>query len=99
MEFLVNIARAQISFQILNPINATDFRGVVLMITRLLMTIGIPLAAIFIIFTGFKYVAARGDPKAIEEAHKMLLWTLIGTAVIVGAYAIATAVVNFANNL
>jgi len=99
MGFLVNIAKAQIRFQILNPITATDFKGVVLTIARLLMTIGIPLAAIFIIFTGFKFVAARGDPKQLQEAKSMLLWTLIGTAVIVGAYAIATAVVNFANNL
>lgn len=99
MGFWLKIAKAQIQFQVENPINAKEFSGVVLAFAKLLVQIGIPLATIFIVFAGFKFVSSRGDPKGIEEAKKMLFWTLVGVAVIVGAYAIATAVVNFAKQL
>lgn len=99
MGFWVKIAQAQINFQIDNPIKANNFSEVVLAFARLLVTIGIPLAAIFIVFAGFKFVSSRGDEKGITEAKKMLFWTLVGAAVIIGAYAIATAVVNFAKEL
>lgn len=99
MGFWVKIAEAGTTFRVENPINAGSFSEVVLAFARLLVQIGIPLATIFIVFAGFKFVSARGDPKAIEEAKKMLFWTLVGAAVIIGAYAIATAVVNFAKEL
>ena len=99
MELWIKTAIAQINYTIDNPIRANDFKEVVLAFARLLVQIGIPLATIFIVFAGFKFVTARGDPKGIEEAKKMLFWTLVGAAVIIGAYAIATAVVNFAKEL
>lgn len=96
-QFLLNIANAQLKID--NPISSNSFADVVLKFAQLLISIGIPLATIFIIWTGFKFVSARGDPNGIKEAKTMLWWTLVGTAIIVGAYAIATAVVNFAKQL
>ena len=99
MGFWIKIAKAQIQFQVDNPIKATNFSQVVLAFAKLLVQIGIPLVTIFIVFAGFKFVAARGKPEELKSARQMLFWTLVGAAVIIGAYAIATAVVNFAQQL
>lgn len=44
------------------------------------------------IYSGFLYVTAGGDKTKITKAHNMLLYTAIGTALLLGAWAIATAV-------
>jgi len=46
--------------------------------------IGIIIAVIFIIWGGIKYMTARGDPKAAEEARTAILNGIIGAAVVLG---------------
>lgn len=64
-----------------------------------------PLAVVIAIFAivvvGFNFViaAAKGDPNGLKEARKNLLWVLIGTAIVVGAYALATAAQTFFSNV
>lgn len=84
-----------------NPILATDFATLIQSIATAVIKIGAPLAVLALIFAGFKFITGSlgGDAKAISEAKKIFWWTLIGAAVIVGAWAIATAVVNFAKTI
>ena len=84
-----------------NPILATNFSDLILSIANAIIEIGVPLAVVALIYAGFKFVysAASDDPSGIKEAKKLFFWTLIGTAVIVGASALAIAAVNFAKNL
>jgi|SRR3989344_5621559 len=86
-------------FVLTNPIKADSFDKVVLGFAKLLAQVGLPIAAIFIVWSGFLFITARGDDKKLTEAKNTFYWTILGTAVIVGAYAIATAVVNFAKQL
>jgi hypothetical protein len=51
--------------------------------------IGIPVAALAIVFCGFLFVSARGKPEELKKAKDALLYTLIGTAVLFGSWAIA----------
>lgn len=84
-----------------NPIQAKDFSTLITSIAKAIIEIGVPLAVVALIYAGFKFVysAATDDPNGIKEAKKLFFWTLIGTAVIVGASALAIAAVNFAKNL
>ena len=85
--------------QLKNPINAGSFAQVVQAFAQLLTKIGIPIAAVFIIWSGFLFVSARGNEDQLKKAKSTFYYTMIGTALLVGAYAIATAIVNFAQNL
>lgn len=98
---LGGIARADDSswFTLNNPIQAESFAEVVRNIAKLMTQIGLPIAALFLVWSGFLFVSARGDATKLETAKSTFYWTVIGTALIVGAYAIATAVVNFAQKL
>jgi len=96
----VSVARAAISETGLqNPIQADTFQDLVNLIAGIVMKIGGVLAVIFIIWSGFLFVTARGNEKQLEEAKTTFKWTIIGAFVLFGAYMIATAVVNLVQNL
>jgi len=48
----------------------------------------IPLLVLAIIFSGFKLVIAQGNKTNLEKAKKSLLYTLIGTGIVLGARVI-----------
>lgn len=87
--------------QICNPIKANNFLDLILNITNALIPIATVCAVVAIIFSGFKFITASvsGKEEEIKNAKKMLTWSLIGTAIIVGAYALAKVVVDFATKL
>jgi hypothetical protein len=45
-------------------------------------------APLFLIWAGLKIMLAKGSPEGVKDARKMLLSTVVGIAVTVGAYVI-----------
>lgn len=75
-----------------NPLGTiTSFGDLINKIADIVMAIGIPVAAVFIIYAGFLFVTARGSEEQIKKAKTTLYWAIIGTALVVGAKVIATA--------
>ena len=85
--------------QLKNPIQAGTFGQVVEKFAELLTKIGIPIATVFLIYAGLLFVTARGNDEQLKKAKETFKWTIVGTAILVGAYAIASAVVDFAGKL
>ncbi len=56
-----------------------------------------PVIVFFVIYAGFQYVTARGNPEKIQSASKALLYAIIGAVIIIGAIAITTIVGNTVN--
>ena len=54
--------------------------------------LGIPVAVLFIIYSGFLFVTAQGNPAKLAAARKALLAAIIGTAILLAAWVIATAI-------
>jgi hypothetical protein len=63
-------------------------------ITNIVLPVGGVLAILAFIFSGFLYVTAQGNEEKIKQAHRALLYTAIGTAVLLGATIIAAVVGN-----
>lgn len=100
--FVIVLASFNVSaIGIENPISANSFQALIERLADAILKIAIPLAVVAIIFVGFKFVlaSASGNAKGLEEARKMFLWLVAGTALIVGSSALAKAVVNFAKDL
>jgi len=77
---------------ICNPIagNGVDsIPALIKMILTGMLQIGIPIVALAIIYCGFLFVFARGNSEKITHAKDALLYTLIGAAILLGAWAIA----------
>ncbi len=89
-----SIAFAQINDgKIHNPLGSTTTLSQVLgiVISSVQVIAGV-LSVVFIIIAGLKFVLANGDPAKIKTAKSMLLYVVIGIAIIFGAQAIAIVV-------
>jgi hypothetical protein len=53
------------------------------------LRIGMPIVALAIVYCGFLFVAARGNQEKLTKAKDALLYTVIGAAILLGAWAIA----------
>lgn len=89
------------SIKLVNPLgNNTTVKtlpDLVQQILKIVLTVGTPLVAIAIIYTGFQFVAAQGNPEALTKAKKSFLMVIIGAAILLGAYVIAEAIVGTIN--
>ena len=95
---VVLVSHAQ-AVQLENPLRFTSFAAIIQEIAKIATMIGLPVAVLFIVYSGFLYVTAQGNEKKVQNAHKTFLWSVVGTALIVGAYVIATAINQFAQSL
>jgi hypothetical protein len=92
----------QVAFaQLRNPMEGSgidSIPGFFLSILDILLVFAIPFVVFFIIYAGFLYVTARGNPGTIEQAHKALLYAIIGGLLIFGARAILAIITNTVNS-
>ena len=63
------------------------------------LKLGIPVVALAIIYSGFLFVAARGNSEKLTKAKDTLLYTVIGAAILLGAWAIAQMISATINGL
>lgn len=78
-----------------NPLSGIDsLAGFVKSILDIVVMIGIPVITLAIIYAGFLFVKAKGDPKELETAKSTLLYTVIGAAIILGSWVLALAICN-----
>ena len=75
-----------------NPIKTGDLLSLINLLIDGLMKVGLVAAACFIIYSGFLFVSARGEPGQITKAKENFFWTIIGTAVILGAKVIVAII-------
>ena len=81
--------------KICNPIAPLDtFGGLVHKLLEGAIKVGLPVVALAIIYCGFLFVRARGNPEQITKAKEALLYTLIGAAILLGSLAISELISN-----
>jgi len=72
-----------------NPIGADTINELIKTILEGVIKIGIPIIALAIIYCGFLFVKALGKPEELKKAKDALLYTVIGSAILLGAWTIA----------
>jgi hypothetical protein len=76
--------------KICNPIpRVTSLNSLIKTVLEGALKIGMPFIALAIIYSGFLFVAARGNPESLSKAKTTLMYTLIGAAILLGSWAIA----------
>lgn len=78
-----------ISGKLCNPIKQDTITGFLQNLLENVLEIGIPIIVLAVIYCGFLFVAARGNPEELTKAKSALLYTLIGAAILLGAWALA----------
>ena len=86
--------------QIVNPLGGSTTLDVLIRnVLNNALKVGIPLIALAIIYCGFLFVSARGNPEEITKAREALIYTLIGAAILLGSYALALLIRNTVTSL
>ena len=72
-----------------NPLRVNSIAEFISALLRAVIAIGIPIAILFIVLAGFKFIAAQGSPDKLSEARTNFLYVVIGIAIFIGASALA----------
>ena len=76
-----------------NPLGAgTSLNALLADILQFVVRIGSIVVILMLVYVGFLFVVARGNPGEISKARNALLWTIIGALVLLGAEAIAQGI-------
>lgn len=83
-------------FQVKNPIGSgtTDMRAVLDKILNSIVTLLTPVLVLMLVYSGYLFVAGRGNTEKLTDAKKVLTYTLIGTVIVVAASGIAHVIEN-----
>lgn len=75
-------------------LGSEDVRNTVARIIRVAMGLLGIVAVVIILIGGFKWMTAGGNEEAVGEAKKWIFAGVIGLAIILSAYALATFIIN-----
>lgn len=88
------------SFSMLNPLApGTTFCTLIKDILSLLVTIGTPVAALFLVLAGANFVLARGSTDKLNKAKENLKWTIVGIGLFLGAWFFSLIIANTLDQL
>ncbi len=77
-----------------NPLKAHSIKEFLNDILTYVVKIGTVFIILMIVFVGFKFVAAQGNSGELEKVRTMLLWTVVGALVILGAHVISDMITS-----
>lgn len=84
---------------ITNPLKVDSIKDLIFEVVKVATTIGFYVAVFFIIYSGFLFVTARGNEKKVGDAKNAIIWTVIGTAILLGARVIADVIQGTLNQI
>ncbi len=81
------------SVTLINPLKGgATLESFLSSILDFVIRIGAIIVVLMLVFVGFKFVMAQGKDSELVEARKMLLWTIVGALILLGAKAIQVAI-------
>lgn len=83
-----------VAIKIPNPLKAESFKELIDNIIDFLVKIGFPLALAVIIYAGIMFMASGGNEEKVTRAKKILLWAVIGYAIILMSKGIISVILN-----
>lgn len=58
------------------------------------VNVGTVAVVLAFIYTGFQFVAARGNPDSLKKAKTSFLWTVVGALILLGAHVLVAVIKN-----
>lgn len=78
---------------LVNPLGTISVQEFLLKILSIVTDIIGPIIVVFmLVYVGFLFVTAQGIPAKISAAREMLLWTVVGALILLGAKVIALGI-------
>lgn len=97
--FEIASADATVNYGIGNPVRFDTIPQLINAILEIVYKIGLPVVVLYFLYAGWLYVSARGNPAKIKTAHEAFLYTVVGAALILGAFVISRLIIGTINSL
>ncbi len=83
-------AESSVSYTVDNPLGPSidTLPELVALVLSAVVQIGVPVVALGIIYSGFLFVKAQGNPAELKTAKEAFYWTIIGAMIVLGAFVI-----------
>jgi hypothetical protein len=85
------------NFQLVSPIKFTSICGLIKALLNTIMSLGIPIAMLFLVYSGFLFVIARGNVTGLQKARTNLVHVVVGIGIFLGAWLLGQIVANTIN--
>lgn len=82
-----------------NPANVSDFQTFIANFLKAIVQISLPILTLFIVYSGFMFVTARGNEHKLSEAKTNFMYVILGAILILGAWVLATLIASTANQV
>ncbi|MBZ9573062.1 hypothetical protein KJA17_02695 [Patescibacteria group bacterium] len=80
--FFLLIPQVSQGIEIENPLDVESIPELIDNIVQFIFWIAVVLAPLMILVGAFYFITAAGDPKRVETGKKIILWTIVGLAII-----------------
>lgn len=81
------------SVTLINPLQGgASLESFLISILAFVIRIGTIVVIFMLVYVGYLFVIARGEPGKLTEARQALLWTIIGALILLGSQAIAIGI-------
>ena len=90
------VAAPQLTFAVtlINPLGVTDPRLIAANIIKAILSVVGTLALLMFVYGGVIWITSFGDSKRVDKGKTIIVWTVLGLAMIASAYVLVNAVVN-----
>jgi len=93
--FYIGAASEVFAEEVQDPATFRDLNFLFRNILQSVIVIGGFAAFVMLIFGGFRYLTAQGDPKSISAARGMITWAIVGLAFLVLSWLIIRFIADF----
>lgn len=80
------------TFKLCNPLGVDDFCNLVKALLNIIMAIGMPIAVLFLVWSGFRFILARGSATGLDDAKRNFKFVILGIAIFLGAWTLASII-------
>jgi hypothetical protein len=80
-----------------NPLAFPDITAFMQALLNVVIVIATPIMVLCIIYAGFLFVTAQGNPEKLQVAKRAIIYGIIGGVIILGSVAVLQIVQNTVN--
>lgn len=93
-DIINNLLAAPQGALIENPLKFNSIAELINAVLGLVVNLGTPLLVLAFVYVGFLFVYARGNETELAKAKQAFFWTVIGAALVLGAFVISAVIQN-----
>lgn len=75
-----------------NPLKFDTISEFVAGALKVMVMIALPIVALFLVISGFKFISAQGNPGKLGEAKMNFVYVVLGALLILGAWVLANLI-------